>query len=112
MPQQIPIFNQHSSSVKIHPHDSDEKQTGRQLSEPLMIRIELPGTEHIGYCGAKKNHFSRHIVTSHSLKRTLSMDEKSCYLSQIKKSLIPFRKFKLWYKPCRINFDVRSIAYT
>lgn len=112
MPQQIPIFNQHSSSVKIHPHDSDEKQTGRQLSEQLTIRIELPSTEHIGYCGAKKKKsFSRHIVTSHSLKRTLSMDEKSYYLSQ-KKSLIPFRKFKLWYKPCRINFDVRSIAYT
>lgn len=42
MPQQIPIFNQHSSSVKIHPRDSDEKQTGRQLSEQLTIRIELP----------------------------------------------------------------------
>lgn len=48
MPQHIPIFNQHSAS---------EKQTGRQLSEQLTIRIELPGTEHIGYCGAKKNHF-------------------------------------------------------
>lgn len=60
MPQQIPIFNQHSSSVKIHPHDSDEKQTGRQLSEQLTIRIELPGTEHIGYCGAKKIIFTPH----------------------------------------------------
>lgn len=63
MPQHIPIFNQHSASVKIHPHDSDEKQTGRQLSEQLTIRIELPGTEHIGYCGAKKKSFSRHIVS-------------------------------------------------
>lgn len=72
MPQQIPIFNQHSSSVKIHPHDSDEKQTGRQLSEQLTIRIELPGTEHIGYCGAKKKSFSRHIVTSHSHKTHFS----------------------------------------
>lgn len=76
MPQHIPIFNQHSASVKIHPHDSDEKQTGRQLSEQLTIRIELPGTEHIGYCGAKKKSFSRHIVTSHSHKTHLFVTEK------------------------------------
>lgn len=72
MPQHIPIFNQHSASVKIHPHDSDEKQTGRQLSEQLTIRIELPGTEHIGYCGAEKKSFSSHIVTSHSHKTHFS----------------------------------------
>lgn len=70
MPQQIPIFNQHSSSVKIHPHDSDEKQTGRQLSEQLTIRIELPGTEHIGYCGAKKNHFHATQSPPILIKRT------------------------------------------
>lgn len=100
MPQQIPLFNQHSSSVKIHPRDSDEKQTGRQLSETLTIRTELPGTEHIGYC-EKKNHF--HTTYLNGLKKLFVAE---------KKSLIQFRKFKLWYKPCRTNFDVRSMAYT
>lgn len=71
MPQHIPIFNQHSASVKIHPHDSDEKQTGRQLSEQLTIRIELPGTEHIGYCGAKKKIiFTPHMSPPILIKRT------------------------------------------
>lgn len=84
MPQQIPIFNQHSSSVKIHPHDSDEKQTGRQLSEQLTIRIELPGTEHIGYCGAEKNHFHA-TVTSHSHKTHLSRWMKKVVICRRKK---------------------------
>lgn len=87
MPQHIPIFNQHSASVKIHPHDSDEKQTGRQLSEPLTIRIELPGTEHIGYCGAEKKSFSRHIVTSHSHKTHLSQWMKKVVICRRKKEV-------------------------
>lgn len=83
----------------------------RQLSETLTIRIELPSTEHIGYCGAKKDHFHA-TVTSHSHKMHFSQWMKKVFICRSKKSLIPFRKFKLWYKPCRINFDVRSIAYT